>query len=79
MEKLEVKTCGELAAVSVGTLQKHFGEEKGRWLWAISRGQDDDQVKEREHSQQFSAGKVTTRLSDALGSQRALSVIPGLG
>jgi DNA polymerase eta len=57
-ERLQVETCGQLAAVPIATLQAKFGEERGRWLWRMSRGLDDDAVKERGLSQSFGAGKT---------------------
>jgi nucleotidyltransferase/DNA polymerase involved in DNA repair len=57
METCGVRTCGELARVSVATLQRLFGEDKGRWLAAMARGLDDDPVKDQSLVQSIGSGK----------------------
>lgn len=44
LESLEIKTIGQIAAMSETWLVQHFGKSYGRWLYRVSHGQDDRPV-----------------------------------
>lgn len=44
LESLQIKTIGQIAAMSEAWLVQHFGNRYGRWLYRVSRGQDDRPV-----------------------------------
>lgn len=44
LESLEIKTIGQIAAMSETLLVQHFGKSYGRWLYRVSHGQDDRPV-----------------------------------
>lgn len=41
LESLEIKTIGQIAAMSEAWLVEHFGKSYGRWLYQVSHGQDE--------------------------------------
>lgn len=44
LESLEIKTIGQIAAMSEAWLVEHFGKSYGRWLYQVSHGQDERPV-----------------------------------
>lgn len=44
LESLEIKTIGQIAAMSEAWLVEHFGKSYGRWLYRVSHGRDDRPV-----------------------------------
>lgn len=44
LESLEIKTIGQIAAMSEAWLVEHFGKSYGRWLYRVSHGQDERPV-----------------------------------
>lgn len=55
--ELGASTVGQLAEVSLPRLERLFGEQQGRRLFDLARGQVDEPVKERELLQSFNTGK----------------------
>lgn len=55
--ELGATTVGQLAEVPLARLERAFGEQQGRRLFDLARGQLDEPVKERDLLQSFSTGK----------------------
>jgi hypothetical protein len=58
MSTLGITTVGELAAVPLPRLEAAVGEETAAWLSKLSRGQDEEEVKQRLLAKSCSCGKT---------------------
>jgi DNA polymerase IV (DinB-like DNA polymerase) len=54
LQKINVKTIGELTMLSSATLVENFGKTLGGYLFRAARGEDDEPVREREQPTQLS-------------------------
>jgi len=48
MQKMEIKTIGQLAKYDVQKLMDRFGRKTGLWMWQVANGKDNDIVSPRE-------------------------------
>ena len=48
MQKMEIKTIGQLANYDVQKLMDIFGRKTGLWMWQVANGKDNDTVSPRE-------------------------------
>jgi hypothetical protein len=55
LEGMKVKTCGDLQAVSMSTLQQEFGPKTGASLYKFCRGQDERPIKTEKERKSVSA------------------------
>ncbi|BDA43773.1 DNA polymerase eta [Coccomyxa sp. Obi] len=58
MAALGISTVGELAAVPLRRLEAVCGQDDAMWLHRLSRGIDDEEVKERQLPKSISCGKT---------------------
>jgi DNA polymerase IV (DinB-like DNA polymerase) len=77
LAQLNVSTIAELSTISPTILIDTFGKSLGGYLYAASRGEDDEPVKEREQQTQFS--RIATLKQNTREVQKILPVLNELG
>lgn len=55
METLDIKTCADLQQLSLGTVQKEFGQKTGQLLYGFCRGLDDRPIRQEQERKSVSA------------------------
>lgn len=73
LEKLGIRTVGELAAAPVERLVRHFGQSTGQWLHEVSHGIDERPVKTSREPKSISRESTFSRDLDARMDRAELS------
>eukprot|EP00057_Strongylocentrotus_purpuratus_P008637 XP_011663111.1 PREDICTED: DNA repair protein REV1-like [Strongylocentrotus purpuratus] len=55
METLDIKTCADLQQLSLGAVQKEFGQKTGQLLYGFCRGLDDRPIRQEQERKSVSA------------------------
>ncbi|XP_041480298.1 DNA repair protein REV1-like isoform X3 [Lytechinus variegatus] len=55
MEALDIKTCADLQQLSMGAIQKEFGQKTGQMLYGFCRGLDDRPIRQEQERKSVSA------------------------
>jgi DNA polymerase IV (DinB-like DNA polymerase) len=75
-KEMNLETIEDLKKIDVFTLNKEFGRKNGTYMYNAIRGINDDPVKEKEESTQYS--KITTLKKDSKDHEFLLENLQGL-
>jgi len=75
-KEMNLETIEDLKKIDVFTLNKEFGRKNGTYMYNAIRGINDDPVKEKEESIQYS--KITTLKKDSKDHEFLLENLQGL-
>lgn len=75
LEKLGIRTIGQLAATSVELLLHHFGRSMGQWMHQVAHGRDDRPVKTSRETKSISRESTFQRDLHAKQDRSELSEI----